>query len=223
MIYIFDLDDTLYDERQYVESGLRAVARLAATRWQLDENSSYHTLLQLLDTRGRGRIFDDWLAQHNLASKANIKACVSGYRLHQPQISMPDEHHKLLQQLPKPLYLVTDGNKIVQQKKIQALGIAHFFKRVFITHRFGIKHAKPSTYCFELIKKAEECEWKDMVYIGDNPAKDFVNLNTLGIQTVRVLTGVHCQSNAREEFDAKVKLPYLTKLRNIFNDHSKAP
>ncbi|WP_333609564.1 hypothetical protein, partial [Arsukibacterium sp.] len=74
MIYIFDLDDTLYDERQYVESGLRAVARLAATRWQLDENSSYHTLLQLLDTRGRGRIFDDWLAQHNLASKANIKA-----------------------------------------------------------------------------------------------------------------------------------------------------
>ena len=30
-----------------------------------------------------------------------------------------------------------------------------------------------------------------MAYVGDNPAKDFVNLTPLGVHTVRVLTGMH--------------------------------
>jgi len=212
VIYIFDLDDTLYDERQYVESGLHAVARFAAKRWQLDEDTSYQTMQQLLDSQGRGRIFDDLLAPHKLETKANIQACVSCYRLHQPEISMPQEHHQLLQQLPKPLYLVTDGNKIVQQKKVQALGIEQYFKRIFITHRFGIKNAKPSTYCFELIRKVEQCEWKDMVYIGDNPAKDFVNLNKLGVNTVRVLTGSHREVLIGKAYNAKLIINSLSNL-----------
>lgn len=212
MIYIFDLDDTLYDERQFVISGLKAVAHFAATRWQLNEEHSYQSMLQLLDTQGRGRIFDDFLSPFKLATKANIRACISCYRLHQPQIQMPQAHHELLKQLPKPLYLVTDGNKVVQHNKIQALGIAHYFKRIFITHRFGVKHAKPSTYCFELIKKAEGCRWQDMVYIGDNPAKDFVNLNTLGMYTVRVLTGVYRYSHAKPGYDAGKHLASITEL-----------
>lgn len=218
MIYIFDLDDTLYDERQYVDSGLRAVARFAADRWQLDEDISYQTMQTLLDSKGRGHIFDDLLAPYGLATKANVKACVSCYRLHQPQISM-QQHHELLQQLPKPLYLVTDGNKIVQQKKVQALGIEHYFERVFITHRFGIKHAKPSTYCFELIKKVERCNWEDMTYIGDNPAKDFVNLNKLGMKTVRVLTGAHRNVTAQPGYEAQISIDTLSKLNSYVYEH----
>jgi len=212
VIYIFDLDDTLYDERQYVESGFRAVATYAANQWGLDATSCYEQLVRLLDTQGRGRIFDDFLAQHSLSSKTNIRACVRTYRLHKPKLSLPAEHLQLLQQLPKPLYLVTDGHKIVQQNKVEALGIAPLFKRVFITHRFGIKHAKPSTHCFELIKKAEKCEWRDMVYIGDNPAKDFVNLNKLGMNTVRVLTGVHKNIIAHKDFDALRTIRTLIEL-----------
>lgn len=128
---------------------------------------------------------------------------------------MPQEHHQLLQQLPKPLYLVTDGNKIVQQNKVEALGIAHYFKRIFITHRFGIKHAKPSTYCFELIRKAEKCEWQNMVYVGDNPVKDFVNLNRLGAHTVRVLTGAHRNINTLAEFDAEKVVNDLLEVKGL--------
>jgi len=212
VIYIFDLDDTLYDERQYVESGFRAVASYAAERWGLDATRCYEQLVWLLDTQGRGRIFDDFLAHHSLSSKTNIQACVRTYRLHKPNLTLPAEHLQLLQQLPKPLYLVTDGHKIVQQNKVEALGIAALFKRVFITHRFGIKHAKPSTHCFELIKKAEKCTWQDMVYIGDNPAKDFVNLNKLGMNTVRVLTGVHKNKQAELQYDAKNHIHTLDSL-----------
>ncbi len=41
MIYIFDLDDTLYDERQYVESGLAAVASFVAKTWNIDKRSGF--------------------------------------------------------------------------------------------------------------------------------------------------------------------------------------
>ncbi|HEY0924789.1 HAD family hydrolase [Rheinheimera pacifica] len=212
MILIFDLDDTLYDERQFVESGFRAVADMAQQRWQLDAAAGFRRLCQLLDSQGRGRIFDDWLGPHNLATKTNISDCVRRYRLHKPKLTLPPTHRQMLQSLPGPLYLVTDGHKIVQQNKVEALGLAAYFKRIFITHRFGIKHAKPSTYCFELIQKAEQCRWQDLVYIGDNPAKDFVNLNKKGAGTIRILTGCHKDVPAKPGYDAKTRLHTLTEL-----------
>ena len=213
MIYIFDLDDTLYDERQYVESGLAAVASFVEKAWNVDKRSGFQELVTLLDRNGRGRIFNDYLANHGIAvNKKNVRACVSAYRLHQPTLTLPDNHLTLLEHLPKPLYLVTDGNKVVQSKKVEALNIAHYFKRVFVTHRFGVQHAKPSIYCFEKIKQAEHCQWHEMVYIGDNPAKDFVNLNKLGMPTVRVLTGVHKNAPAKPGFDAKFTIQNLNEL-----------
>ncbi|QPG04955.1 HAD family hydrolase [Salinimonas marina] len=209
MIYIFDLDDTLYDERQYVESGFRAVARFAEQKWGLNQDESWQSMLAILDKEGRGAVFNRWLAPFALDTKTNIKRCLSAYRTHQPDLSMPAAHLELLHRLPKPLYLVTDGNKVVQHNKVKALGIEALFKRVFITHRFGVQHAKPSTHCFELIKQAEGCEWQDMVYIGDNPAKDFVNLNKLGMQTVRVLTGVHRKVDAAPGYEAHYRISCL--------------
>ena len=101
------------------------------------------------------------------------------------------------------LYLVTDGNKIVQKNKVEALGIKNIFKKIFITHRFGLKNAKPSLYCFEIIKKIEECTWSDMIYIGDNPHKDFVNLNKVGAETARILNGSFKKYKAKRGYDAK--------------------
>lgn len=216
MIYIFDLDDTLYDERHYVESGLRAVASFAENAWGIDKETGVEQLITLLDNNGRGRIFNDYLAMHGIAvTKANVKACVSAYRLHKPSLAMPSKHLSLLSALPAPLYLVTDGNKVVQGNKVDALNISHLFKRVFVTHRFGVKHAKPSTYCFEKIKQAERCEWRDMVYVGDNPAKDFVNLNKLGMPTVRVLTGVHKDVIAKPGYEAEHTIPHLCELTSL--------
>ena len=216
MIYIFDLDDTLYDERQYVESGLRAVSVFAEKTWGIDKKKGFADLVALIDTNGRGHVFNDFLSMHHIAAnKKNVSKCVSAYRLHKPSIFVPDEHLNVLDKLPNPLYLVTDGNKIVQSNKVSALGVTDYFKRIFITHRFGIKHSKPSTYCFQKIKQLEQCEWNQMTYIGDNPAKDFVNLNKLGMTTIRVLTGVHRMVKADPGFDAKFTIQSLRELTSL--------
>ena len=212
MVLIFDLDDTLYPENTYVESGFNAVAhRLQAQRgWDAEESLCY--MREVLERKGRGKVFNELLALHDDYRAWAVNDCVKTYRHHQPKIQLVDTAMRLLNLLPPPLYLVTDGNKIVQRNKVKALNIESLFEKVFITHRYGLRHAKPSTHCFELIRARERCAWTDMVYVGDNPAKDFVNLNKLGVQTIRVLTGNHKGDIAKAGFEADQVIESLDQL-----------
>jgi putative hydrolase of the HAD superfamily len=213
MIIIFDLDDTLYREIEYVHSGLAAVARFGAERFGLPAKQSFGEMRSVLEAEGRGHVFDRWLARHGLASKGRIEECVRVYRHHEPRIRLEPAVRSLLRRLSgQPLYIVTDGHKIVQDRKIEALGLRPMVKRVFITHRYGVRHAKPSVHCFERIREIEGCRWKDMVYVGDNPAKDFVNLNRLGMPTIRVLTGMHAGQAAAPGYEAQFVIDGLAQL-----------
>jgi putative hydrolase of the HAD superfamily len=212
MIPVFDLDDTLYPERSFVESGFRAVADWLLDRFDWDANESMRVMLDTLEQHGRGEVFNGLLESRQLVSVGLVKQCVRVYRHHSPNISLAKNAKDILSDFGEPIYLVTDGHKIVQQNKVRALQIEHYFKRVFITHRYGIKHAKPSTYCFGIIRRMERCEWGDMVYVGDNPAKDFVNLRPLGVHTIRVLTGVHRDVRTKPEFEAAHVISNLSEL-----------
>ncbi|TQV82078.1 HAD family hydrolase [Denitrobaculum tricleocarpae] len=217
MILIFDLDDTLYDERSFVLSGLLCVAQHGSQEFGLDPEASFSFMKQVLEHEGRGSIFDRWLAQHGIANRKRVAACVKIYRHHHPNITLPSAHREMLHrlQLLYPLYLVTDGHKVAQQRKVEALGVGTFFRRVFITHRFGIAHAKPSLYCFERIKQAEGVDWPQLLYVGDNPSKDFVNLNKVGAVTVRIHTGIHAQAVVETEFDATHHIDRLSDFETL--------
>lgn len=211
MILVFDLDDTLYDESRFVESGFRAVAHFGREKFGWDEQDSLAQMLGTLAREGRGAVFDRWLTAHGRHSKALVAACVRTYRHHKPALSLFPAAASLLPTLSaRPLYLVTDGHKIVQANKVAALGIAPLFRKCFITHRYGVRHAKPSPYCFELIRQREQTDWRQIVYIADDPSKDFVGLNPLGAQTVRVLTGRHRNVVAKPGFEARHTIPDLS-------------
>jgi putative hydrolase of the HAD superfamily len=215
MILVFDLDDTLYDERTYVMSGFAAVACMLHARFGWPEASSLAFMKRELAARGRGAIFDRLLTERGALSKALVRACVRTYRDHVPSIRLYPAAERVLRQLDGPLYLVTDGHKVAQQRKVEALDLDRRFRKCFITHRYGIKNAKPSVHCFALIAKLEQCGWSDIVYIGDNPAKDFVNLSPLGVHTVRVLTGQHKTVIAKPGYDARHTIPDLRALPKL--------
>ncbi|MEQ8268856.1 MAG: HAD family hydrolase [Parvibaculum sp.] len=210
MVLVFDLDDTLYEERSYVESGLKAVALRGEAQFGWDADVSFRFMMKVLDSEGRGAIFDRWLQVHGRYSKTLVDTFVRHYRHHVPRLKLDPHAEAILPRLKDyPLYIVTDGHKIVQQLKVEALGIAPLFRRVFITHRHGIARAKPSTYCFERILSAERCDWSDLTYVGDNPAKDFVALNREGAHTVRVLTGMHRDVKAAPGYEAEHHIAHL--------------
>lgn len=216
MVIVFDLDDTLYEERDYVLSGFRAVAAFGERQLRRDADASFRFMTEALDRNGRGAIFDLWLASFGKRSKGLVRECVRVYRHHKPHIRTYDEAQKLLPRLAKyPLYLLTDGHKVVQQKKLDALGIRHAFRHVYITHRYGICHAKPSIHCFERLREREGCDWRQMIYVGDNPAKDFVNLNPLSVHTVRVHTGHHKDLKASAGHDARHAIRGLGEFESL--------
>lgn len=215
-VLVFDLDDTLYDELSYVDSGFRAVARFLADAFQVEYDAAYQSMKHRL-ARGRDRIFDEMLSEFGLYSRRNVRRCLSVYRLHKPAIALYPEADACLAFFKDwPLYIVTDGNKLVQQNKIEALELKTRVKRYFITHRFGLRNAKPSPYCFHRICEAERVGPQQVVYIGDNPQKDFVGIKPLGFLTVRVLTGQHQAVRKPAEYGADFTISSLKELDKAF-------
>ena len=203
MVLVFDLDDTLYPERSYVDSGFRAVAAWLHERYGWDPQESLATMTSVLESEGRGAVFDRLLAGHCISGQSIVARCVAVYRGHEPHLALYPAADRMLGRLKQRPYVVTDGHKAVQQRKVQALGLEPRCSKVLITHRYGTRNAKPSTYCFERIREREGCRWEEMAYVGDNPAKDFVNLKPLGVRTIRVLTGGHRLAKVPPAFDAE--------------------
>ena len=214
MIIVFDLDDTLYEEITYVRSGFKAVANYLSQTYKMAmPDKIFIEFVQALEEQGRGRVFDSFLKKYNLLNRKVIKKCLSVYRMHEPNICLSDSGQSCLERLNDfPKYLVTDGNKIVQTKKVKALKINKYFRYIMITHNYGLKFSKPSTYCFHKILKRENASPQDLIYIGDHPQKDFINLKKDGFWTVRVITGEYRNFEASPEFEADYRINSLDEL-----------
>lgn len=218
MILVFDLDDTLYEELTFVKSGFRAVADYLNEQYSIPVQTGLEFMLGKLSS-GRGRIFDDLLINYDIYKKDLVRKCVSIYRRHRPEITLYPEADVCLERFRDyPLYIVTDGNKVVQQNKIRALGLDQRVKFCYITHCYGIKNAKPSPYCFFKICEREKVSPKEVVYIADNPHKDFVGIKPLGFKTIRVIQGQYKDLILSKEYEANQQIYSLRELNeNLLN------
>ena len=101
----------------------------------------------------------------------------------------------------------------MQRRKVDALALWPRFHKIVFTHQYGIARAKPSVYCFEKIRSWMKCDFRDMVYIGDDPTKDFVNTKSLGIHTIRVLTGRFRNVKVSNRLDADKTISCVSEFR----------
>lgn len=217
MIIAFDLDDTLYDELTYVRTGFQQVAEYLQDLCEIPKEDCLAFMMGILAEEGRGHVFDGMLSHYGLYSRKNVKRCLSVYRNHKPNIRLYKEAEDCLERFKDiPIYLVTDGNKMVQNNKIISLGLNTRVKFSFITHRYGVKHSKPSPHCFLKICEKEKVLPKEVVYIADNPNKDFVGIKGLGFRTVRVLTGQYSTVHKSEEFEADYQISSLVQLTSEY-------
>jgi putative hydrolase of the HAD superfamily len=213
MVLVFDMDDTLYEEATYVRSGFMAVARRLSPVLGKSARLLYGEMMPLLEQLGRGRVFDKLLERHGKSSRRLVHECLSWYRLHEPEIHLHQAGTNCLRRFQHlPLYVVTDGNKTAQAAKMRALDLESKVKKVFITHRYGVRHSKPSPHCFKIIQNLEGVPTSQILYVGDNPSKDFVGIRPLGFRTLRVLTGPHSSVKAPLGYDAELQVKSLNEL-----------
>jgi putative hydrolase of the HAD superfamily len=185
---VFDLDDTLYPERDYVFSGFRAVATWAEEHLGIPAVQGFIELRRLFEDGVRGDTFDRWLESHGFQPDEWVPRMVQVYREHYPYIAPYPEVPALLQRL-RPRYrlgLVTDGYAEVQKRKLTALGLTSCFDALVFSDEWGRQAWKPNSRPFEIALERLEVTGSEAVYVADNPVKDFLGARQVGMWTVRV-------------------------------------
>lgn len=181
----FDLDDTLYPEIEFVRSGFREVAAWSAWRLGFDAEKTLAELFGLFEGGVRGALFDSWIGDHGLPTSL-IDEMVKTYREHYPRIQPFHGVKELLTELNSRfrLGLLSDGLLAVQERKLEALGIGGHFDAVIFSDRWGRDSWKPSSRPFLALVDALGVKPEEAVYVGDNPAKDFIACRRLGMQSI---------------------------------------
>ena len=212
-VLVFDLDDTLYPELSYVHSGFRAVAAFLSPLLGVPAETLAAGMIAEEAAHGRGQVFDNVLRQHSCWSKTQVAACLRAYRQHRPEISLfPDAERALARFAGQPLYIVTDGHKGVQARKVAALGLAGRVRHAYLTNRYGRHRAKPNPHVFSLICQREDVTPTEVTYVGDNVKKDFVGIKPLGFNTVRIARGNYAHYVADEAHEAARIIQSLDEL-----------
>ena len=213
-VLVFDLDDTLYPELSYVHSGFGAVAAFLSLPLGQPAEVLAAGMIAEEAEHGRGQVFDNVLRQHGHWSKTLVAACLRTYRQHQPTLALhPDAERCLTRFAHLPLYVVTDGHKEVQARKVAALGLTSRVRHAYLTNRYGRHRAKPNPHVFQLICQREGVAPNEVIYIGDNARKDFVGIKPLGFGTVRILRGNYAHLDADAAHEAHRRIHTLDELK----------
>lgn len=175
---IFDLDDTLYSEKEYVKSGYKTVAEYLG-------NKDYWLKLWQFFKEGKPAI-DELLEE---VSRMNEKdAALTVYRSHKPDIHLYDgvvECIKKLKDKNIKVGIITDGRPEGQRNKIESLGLASLVDDIIITDELGgVQFRKPCDIAFRIMQTRWKLPAAQMVYVADNPAKDFQAPQQLGMKSI---------------------------------------
>ncbi len=187
-VFVFDLDDTLILERDYVRSGFQAVGRYL---WLREGISGFaEQAWQLFMLGRRSEIFDEVLLSRGMSpDRELIDELVAVYRTHRPRLKLLPDAVELLPFLKKSggrLALISDGPAVSQRAKLGAVGLEACFDSMVLTGDYGETFRKPGRPAFEWVQHFLNADPGEMVYIADNPLKDFMAPVELGWGAVRV-------------------------------------
>ncbi|MFL6353872.1 MAG: HAD family hydrolase [Bryobacteraceae bacterium] len=209
---VFDIDDTLYLERDYVRSGFHAVGEWVRETLGLD--SFFREAWKCFEAGRRGDIFNVALAAFKITpSEELIQKMLSIYRGHDPAISLLSDSEECLRSVNGKTFIgvISDGAVLGQQMKVGRLGLASRCDHIILTESIGVEYSKPHPRAFLQMQQVANCAPATCVYIADNPIKDFVAPNRLGWRTIRVRRpgGIHCRMNCSEEAQPSIEMDNL--------------
>lgn len=182
-IVIFDLDDTLYKEIDYLYSAYRQIAGYLISSRYVDDDP----YKMMVDWYHAGaNVFQSLNERFGL--NIPLEVYLNIYRTHFPNISLDSETEQLLSEMSQSGYIIgiiSDGRSITQRNKIAALGLERFVRDdcIIISEEFGSEKPNEANYLaiHNLFSDSR------FVYVGDNPQKDFVTPNKLGWETICLL------------------------------------
>jgi putative hydrolase of the HAD superfamily len=204
---VFDIDDTLYLERDYVRSGFTAAGAWART--ELGVADFGDRAWAAFEAGVRGRIFDEALASCGVPANGSVVSqLVDVYRSHAPAIEPLPDVSVWLAGRPADfaVAVVTDGPRASQRAKAAALDLAGWADPIVFTEELGPGRGKPHPAAFARVEAATGLAGAACAYVADNPAKDFAGPRSRGWRTVRVRRegSLHATAASGDDVDAEI-------------------
>jgi putative hydrolase of the HAD superfamily len=180
---MFDLDDTLYSEADYIASGYRSVCSILAERGinvTVDEMFTFFR-------QSRDHVFD-LAASHFHFPREWVSELVDAYRSHAPTLALDSETRSVLTLLHQSykIGILTDGWKNVQRNKISALQLHRYCDAVIIADEFGRDYWKPNPAIFRICCERLGVSTEETLVVGDNPERDMAGAHSAQMACVRI-------------------------------------
>ncbi|WP_299128710.1 HAD family hydrolase [uncultured Winogradskyella sp.] len=186
-VIVFDLDDTLYNELDFLKSAYQFIAKqLQPKYWE----PLYASMFSLY--RNKENVFEILSSKHNIEKQLLIEM----YRNHVPNINLFEGALEIIEATKVKegkIGIITDGRSKTQMAKIKSLGIEDLIGKIVISEDLGTEKPNPNNF------KAIETHFPNSTYwyIADNLKKDFVAPNALSWKSVCLLDNgknIHYQS-----------------------------
>ncbi len=158
-------------------------------------------------------MFNRLLERYRQDSQEQVQQLIQLYRTHEPSLQLPRESREILDWIGNQgmkTGVITDGYLVVQKNKVKALGLEDLMDFIICTDSLGREHWKPSPRAFEVILEELGCPSESAIYVGDNPIKDFIPGNLLGMVTVQLISqhGVYREASSTQD---------MSKARHVIN------
>ncbi|MBC6971346.1 HAD family hydrolase [Bacillus sp. Xin] len=185
---LFDLDGTLLDRRQSLESFISDQYERYAEHFTEIEKNEYCTRFIQLDNNGytwKDKVYTTLLNEYNittLTADQLLHDYITEFKNH--CIPFPNMH-ELLQQLQNQniaIGIITNGFTEFQMNNLCALQLHTYTNTILISEAEGIK--KPHPAIFERALQQLNVTAKECIYVGDHPENDVIGAENTGITTI---------------------------------------
>ncbi len=206
-IIVFDLDDTLYNEIEFLKSAYWEIAQ------QMERKNWRSLYAYMISMYKNNKDAFEYLSNRYNISKTILLAT---YREHQPSISLFPSALQTLKRIKKNggnIGIITDGRKITQTNKIKALGLFPLVDHVVISEEIGTEKPHQNNY-----NAMEELFGQgSYYYIADNVKKDFISPNAMGWKTIGLIdNGLNIHSDAYLFQEKKYQpMEYITSFDDL--------
>ncbi len=228
-VFIFDLDDTLYKEIDFVHSAFVHIDRLLVADYGCTAGEGLCTMVAAV-AKGENPFdaLDAKLHEAGIHINNAIDWMVSEYRYHIPQLRLSDDVRRFLSWLTKcafDMFIITDGRSVTQRNKIRALGLDEYIplENVLISEEVGVDKIAGVAFSkiYDLYCDLVEDNDVQFMFIGDNPRKDFVVGNSFGYPTVMLMDdgrNIHSQDlRVPRMFKPKIKVRSFSELLSFMH------
>ncbi len=206
-VIVFDLDDTLYNEMEYLRSAYSEIAKSV-------DAENWIALLARMYSLFRSK--QDVFKFVSTTYQVDKSELLNTYRSHNPNLNLFDGVSETMAQIKTKngkIGIITDGRKTTQRAKLKALAITERIDKIIISEEVGSE--KPDERNYRLIEK--EFPDHSYLYMADNLRKDFIAPNKLGWHTLGLVdNGLNMHFDGYKYFD-KAHMPqhFVTSFKEI--------